>query len=62
MLRFCDIPAKGACCHNGMEAKLAAQSRQQLERNTKESVSKLYSLLNTRATKFNGKCFYAYLW
>lgn len=55
MLRFCEIPAKGACCHNGMELKLASLSRQQLEKNTKESISKLASVLGTRATKFNGK-------
>lgn len=55
MLRFCDIPAKGACCQNSME--LATLSRQQLDKNTKESIAKLSSVLGTRAVKFNGKQF-----
>lgn len=58
MLRFCEFPARGACCHNSMELKLASLSRLQLEKNTKESISKLASVLGTRATKFNGKCIF----
>lgn len=40
-----------------METKLTAASRTQLERNTKESIAKLSSVLGIRATKFNGKFF-----
>lgn len=40
-----------------MEMKLASNSRAQLERNTKELIGKLASVLSARATRFNGMCY-----
>lgn len=37
-----------------MELKLAGSSRNQLERNTKDLIGKLASVLTARATRFNG--------
>lgn len=56
VLRYCDNPATGTCCTYSVEMKLASTSRAQLEKNTKESIGKLSSVLGTRAAKFNGKC------
>jgi len=55
VLRYCEIPAHGTCCTYSMETRLAGQSRMQLEKNTKDSIGKLASVLGTRAQKFNGK-------
>lgn len=55
VLRYCESPSSGTCCTYNMETKLAASSRIQLEKNTKESIGKLASVLTTRAIKFNGK-------
>lgn len=40
-----------------MEAKLASNSRSQLERNTKDLIGKLASVLSARANRFNGNFF-----
>lgn len=53
-LVYCDTPASGTCCSKTTELKLASYSRNQLERNTKELVGKLASVLSARATRFNG--------
>lgn len=53
-LAYCDTPASGTCCTKNMEIKLASNSRTQLERNTKELIGKLASVLSARATRFNG--------
>lgn len=37
-----------------MELKLVSNSRSQLERNTKDLIGKLASVLSTRASRFNG--------
>ncbi|XP_037049741.1 glypican-4 [Bradysia coprophila] len=50
--RYCE-PSSGTCCTYSMETKLAGLSRMQLEKNTKESIGKLASVLATRAIKFN---------
>lgn len=55
VLKYCGIPSTGTCCTYNMEMKLATASRTQLEKNTKESIVKLASVLGTRANKFNGK-------
>lgn len=52
--RYCE-PSSGTCCTYSMETKLASLSRMQLEKNTKESIGKLASVLATRAVKFNGE-------
>lgn len=52
--RYCE-PSSGTCCTYSMETKLAGLSRMQLEKNTKESIGKLASVLATRAIKFNGE-------
>ena len=41
-----------------MELKLYGASRNQLERNTKDLIGKLASVLSARATRFNGMCFH----
>lgn len=45
----------GSCCTTTMETRLAAAARLQLEKQTKDSIGKLASVLGTRAQKFNGK-------
>lgn len=52
--RYCE-PSSATCCTYNMETKLAGLSRMQLEKNTKESIGKLASVLATRAMKFNGE-------
>lgn len=53
-LVYCDTPASGTCCTKNMELKLASTSRTTLERNTKELIGKLASVLSARANRFNG--------
>lgn len=53
-LVYCDNTASGSCCTKSMELKLAGASRNQLERNTKDLIGKLASVLSTRAARFNG--------
>ncbi|ALC44598.1 dlp [Drosophila busckii] len=53
VLRYCESPSVGTCCTYNMETRMAAQSRQQLERHTKEQIDKMSSLLGGKATKFN---------
>ncbi|XP_055377169.1 glypican-6 [Condylostylus longicornis] len=55
ILRYCEIPPSGTCCTYFMEGKLAVSSRLQLERNVKDSLGKLSSVLGTRAMKFNSE-------
>lgn len=55
VLRYCEMADAGTCCTYNVETKLAGASRMQLEKNTKESIGKLASILGTRATKFNGE-------
>ncbi|XP_055639120.1 glypican-6 [Toxorhynchites rutilus septentrionalis] len=52
-LRYCDVPPGGTCCTHTIENKLAVHAKTLLERNTKDSISKLSSVLGTRAQKFN---------
>lgn len=52
-LVYCDNTASGSCCTKSMELKLAGASRNQLERNTKDLIGKLASVLSARATRFN---------
>lgn len=54
-LRYCDVPPGGTCCTHTIENKLAVHAKTLLERNTKDSISKLSSVLGIRAQKFNGK-------
>ncbi|XP_055608718.1 uncharacterized protein LOC129755997 isoform X2 [Uranotaenia lowii] len=53
-LRYCDVPPGGTCCTHTIETKLAVHAKTTLERNTKDSISKLSSVLGHRAQKFNG--------
>ncbi|XP_065075788.1 glypican-6 [Ochlerotatus camptorhynchus] len=52
-LRYCDVPPGGTCCTHTIENKLAVHAKTLLERNTKDSISKLSSVLGIRAQKFN---------
>lgn len=54
-LRFCDVSSAGSCCNAAMEQKMATYSRQVMEKNTRDVISKMSSTLQTRAQKFNGK-------
>lgn len=54
-LAFCDISASETCCTNSMEKKLASNARTELERNTKDLIGKLASVLSSRAIRFDGK-------
>ncbi|XP_058447046.1 glypican-4 [Malaya genurostris] len=52
-LRYCDVPPGGTCCTHTIENKLAVHAKTLLERNTKDSITKLSSVLGNRAQKFN---------
>lgn len=52
-LRYCDVPPGGTCCTHTIENKLAVHAKTLLERNTKDSITKLSSVLGIRAQKFN---------
>ncbi|XP_052866854.1 glypican-6 [Anopheles cruzii] len=53
-LRHCEVPAGGGtCCTQTTEHKLALHSKTMLERNTKDNISKLSSVLGARAVRFN---------
>ncbi|XP_055550580.1 glypican-6 [Wyeomyia smithii] len=52
-LRYCDVPPGGTCCTHTIENKLAVHAKALLERNTKDSITKLSSVLGNRAQKFN---------
>ncbi|XP_050068709.1 glypican-6 [Anopheles maculipalpis] len=53
-LRHCEVPAGGGtCCTQMTEHKLALHAKTMLERNTKDNISKLSSVLGTRAQRFN---------
>uniref|UniRef100_A0A182QIC9 Glypican n=1 Tax=Anopheles farauti TaxID=69004 RepID=A0A182QIC9_9DIPT len=53
-LRHCEIPpGGGTCCTQMSEHKLALHAKTTLERNTKDNISKLSSVLGTRAQRFN---------
>lgn len=54
-LRYCDVPPGGTCCTHTIENKLAVHAKTLLERNTKDSITKLSSVLGNRAQKFNGE-------
>uniref|UniRef100_A0A182Y7F0 Glypican n=1 Tax=Anopheles stephensi TaxID=30069 RepID=A0A182Y7F0_ANOST len=53
-LRHCEVPpGGGTCCTQMTEHKLALHAKTMLERNTKDNISKLSSVLGTRAQRFN---------
>ncbi|XP_050087549.1 glypican-4 [Anopheles aquasalis] len=53
-LRHCEVPVGvGTCCTQTTEHKLALHSKTMLERNTKDNISKLSSVLGARAVRFN---------
>ncbi|XP_058056102.1 glypican-6 [Anopheles bellator] len=53
-LRHCEVPiGGGTCCTQTTEHKLALHSKTMLERNTKDNISKLSSVLGARAVRFN---------
>ncbi|XP_052902142.1 glypican-6 [Anopheles moucheti] len=53
-LRHCDVPpGGGTCCTQMTEHKLALHAKTMLERNTKDNISKLSSVLGARAQRFN---------
>lgn len=54
-LRYCDVSPAGTCCNMQMEQKMALYSRQAMEKNTRDLISKMSSTLQTRAQKFNGE-------
>jgi glypican 4 len=54
-LRYCDVSTAGSCCNLAMETKMAAFSKQVMEKNTRDVISKMSSTLQTRAQKFNGE-------
>ena len=54
-LRFCDVSPAGSCCNAVIEQKMAFHSRQAIDRNTRDAISKMSSTLQTRAQRFNGK-------
>ncbi|XP_059621273.1 glypican-4 [Phlebotomus argentipes] len=52
-LKYCSVPVAGTCCSYNMETRLADVSRLHMERQTKELIGKLASVLHSRAQKFN---------
>ncbi|XP_058120033.1 glypican-4 [Anopheles ziemanni] len=53
-LRHCEVPpGGGTCCTQMTEHKLALHAKTTLERNTKDNISKLSSVLGARAQRFN---------
>uniref|UniRef100_A0A1B0CKK2 Uncharacterized protein n=1 Tax=Lutzomyia longipalpis TaxID=7200 RepID=A0A1B0CKK2_LUTLO len=52
-LKYCSVPAAGTCCSYNMEMRLADISRVHMERQTKDLIGKLASVLHNRAQKFN---------
>lgn len=55
-LRHCEVPpGGGTCCTQMTEHKLALHTKTMVERNIKDNISKLSSVLGTRAQRFNGK-------
>ncbi|XP_039448819.1 glypican-6 [Culex pipiens pallens] len=52
-LRYCEVPPGGTCCTHTVENKLAVHAKTLLERNTKDSITKLSAVLGSRAQKFN---------
>lgn len=54
-LRYCDVSSAGSCCNPAMEQKMASFTRQAMDKNTRDAISKMSSTLQTRAQKFNGK-------
>ncbi|XP_053679377.1 glypican-6 [Anopheles nili] len=53
-LRHCEVPTGGGtCCTQMTEHKLALHAKTTLERNTKDNISKLSSVLGARAQRFN---------
>lgn len=54
-LRFCDVPSTGSCCNAAIETKMALYTRNAMEKNTRDLISKMSSTLQTRAQKYNGE-------
>ncbi|EAA08936.5 AGAP003559-PA [Anopheles gambiae str. PEST] len=53
-LRHCEVPpGGGTCCTQMTEHKLALHTKTMVERNIKDNISKLSSVLGTRAQRFN---------
>ncbi|XP_039964863.1 glypican-6 [Bactrocera tryoni] len=52
-LRYCETPSVGTCCTFNMETRLALQSRMQLEKQSKEQITKLSNALAAKAQKYN---------
>lgn len=52
-LRYCEVPPGGTCCTHFVENKLAVHAKTKLEREIKDSIFKLSSVLGHRAQKFN---------
>lgn len=60
-LRYCDVSPAGSCCNTALEQKMAFHSRQAMDKNTRDLISKMSSTLQTRAQKFNGECLFTTL-
>uniref|UniRef100_W8BCM0 Glypican-6 n=2 Tax=Ceratitis capitata TaxID=7213 RepID=W8BCM0_CERCA len=52
-LRYCETPAVGTCCTYNMETRLALQSRIQLEKQSREQITKMSNALAAKAQKYN---------
>lgn len=53
VLRYCESPSVGTCCTYSMETKMAMSSRLHLEKNSKEEINRLSSVLGAKAHKLN---------
>ncbi|XP_055907997.1 glypican-4 isoform X2 [Eupeodes corollae] len=53
VLRYCESPSVGTCCTYNMETKMAMSSRLHLEKNSKEEINRLSSVLGAKAHKLN---------
>ncbi|XP_036326446.1 glypican-6 isoform X2 [Rhagoletis pomonella] len=53
VLRYCESPSVGTCCTYNMETRMALQSRIQLERQSKDQITKMSNALAAKAQKFN---------
>ncbi|XP_017489535.1 PREDICTED: glypican-6-like, partial [Rhagoletis zephyria] len=53
VLRYCESPSVGTCCTYNMETRMALQSRIQLERQSKDQITKMSNALTAKAQKFN---------
>lgn len=55
VLRYCESPSVGTCCTYNMETRMALQSRVQLEKQSKEQITKMSNALAAKAQKFNSE-------